>query len=69
MGKTVHAWAFAGDADPAQVTSNQVPGEWGFAEIDRCEWFRAADARQKLNPAQAELVDRLEAALGGRTGS
>jgi predicted NUDIX family NTP pyrophosphohydrolase len=31
--------------------------------VDRCEWFDARDARQKINPAQAELIDRLEAAL------
>jgi predicted NUDIX family NTP pyrophosphohydrolase len=60
-GKTVHAWAFEGDADPAQLKSNSVQGT--FPEIDRCEWFSAADARKKLNPAQAAFVGRLEAAL------
>jgi len=34
-----------------------------FPEIDRCAWLDAADAKAKMNPAQAELVDRLEAAL------
>jgi len=34
-----------------------------FPEIDRAEWFSLADARRKLNQAQAELVDRLEALL------
>jgi predicted NUDIX family NTP pyrophosphohydrolase len=63
-GKLIHAWAFAGDADPAAVQSNLVPLPTGagwrqFAEIDRCGWFSADAAKQKLNPAQAELVDRL----------
>jgi predicted NUDIX family NTP pyrophosphohydrolase len=31
--------------------------------VDRCEWFEPGVARAKLNPAQAELIDRLEAAL------
>ena len=34
-----------------------------FPEVDRCAWFDAATAKSKMNPAQAELVDRLEAAL------
>jgi predicted NUDIX family NTP pyrophosphohydrolase len=31
--------------------------------VDRCEWFDVRSARQKINPAQAELIDRLEATL------
>jgi predicted NUDIX family NTP pyrophosphohydrolase len=34
-----------------------------YPEIDRCAWFDVATARQKINSAQAELIDRLEAAL------
>ena len=70
-GKTVHAWAWEGDADPARVTSNSMRTEWPrgsgqwltFPEVDRCAWFDPDVARVKLNPAQAEFVDRLEAAL------
>jgi predicted NUDIX family NTP pyrophosphohydrolase len=70
-GKTVTAWAAAGDLDPAQVRSNTFELEWpprsgrtqAFPEIDRAEWFPLAAARAKLNPAQAELIDRLEALL------
>jgi predicted NUDIX family NTP pyrophosphohydrolase len=67
-GKLIHAWAFEGDADPAAVKSNFVPmptgGGWRqFAEIDRCGWFGPDEAKQKLNPAQAELIDRLLAAI------
>ncbi len=39
-------------------------GRWlTFPEVDRCEWFDACSARRKINPAQAELIDRLEASL------
>jgi predicted NUDIX family NTP pyrophosphohydrolase len=70
-GKLVHAWAWEGDADPARVTSNSTRTEWprgsgrwlSFPEIDRCAWFTPPVAREKLNPAQIELIDRLEAAL------
>jgi len=67
-GKIVQAWAFEGDADPAQAKSNLVGSDRGFAEIDRCEWFPATVARKKLNPAQAAFVDRLEAALRSAAG-
>ena len=30
-----------------------------FPEIDRAEWFPVEEAREKLNPAQAEFLDRL----------
>ena len=73
-GKTVHAWAWEGDADPAAITSNHSRVEWprgsgkwlDYPEVDRCGWFDPAAARTKLNPAQAELLDRLEASLSGR---
>jgi predicted NUDIX family NTP pyrophosphohydrolase len=71
-GKTIHAWAWEGDADPDRTTSNTMRVEWPrgsgtwitFPEVDRCDWFTPAEAREKLNPAQAELVDRLQEVLG-----
>lgn len=30
-----------------------------FPEVDRAEWFTLEDAREKINPAQADLLDRL----------
>ena len=70
-GKTIHAWAWEGDADAAATTSNEMRTEWPrgsgrwitFPEVDRCAWFDGAAARRKINPAQAELIDRLEASL------
>lgn len=66
-GKTIHAWAWEGDADPATVRSNLSRTEWPrgtgqiveFPEVDRCEWFAPEVARVKLNAAQAEFVSRL----------
>ena len=48
------------------VASNTFVVEWPprsgrqqeFPEIDRAEWFSVEDARAKLNPAQAEFLDR-----------
>ena len=36
-----------------------------FPEVDRAGWHTLAEARLKLVPAQAELVDRLESILQG----
>lgn len=70
-GKTVHAWAWEGDADPAKVQSNTMQHEWPTGsgiwltvpEIDRCEWFSPRVAKRKINVAQAELIERLEGLL------
>jgi predicted NUDIX family NTP pyrophosphohydrolase len=66
-GKEVRAYLGAGDVDVATVVSNTFTMEWPprsgrtaeFPEIDRAEWFTVEEAREKLNPAQAELLDRL----------
>lgn len=72
-GKRVHCWAVEGNLDPATSTSNTFEMPWPpgstrlrtFPEIDRVAWFRLAEARRRANPSQAELIDRLAAALGG----
>jgi predicted NUDIX family NTP pyrophosphohydrolase len=66
-GKEVRAFFGVGDVDVATVVSNTFTMEWPprsgrtaeFPEIDRAEWFTVDEAREKLNPAQAELLDRL----------
>lgn len=66
-GKTVHAWAWEGDADAATITSNDTRAEWPrnsgnwvtYPEVDRCAWFDLETAARKMNPAQAELLQRL----------
>jgi predicted NUDIX family NTP pyrophosphohydrolase len=70
-GKTVHAWAIAGDIDPATLVSNMFEIEWpprsgkkaSFAEIDRGEWFTIDVAKTKINPAQFPLVTQLQSLL------
>jgi predicted NUDIX family NTP pyrophosphohydrolase len=72
-GKTVHAWAWEGDADPRSIRSNHMKIEWprgsgrwqSYPEVDRCGWFDGETARRKLNQAQAEFVGRLIERLAG----
>ena len=71
-GKVVQAWAAGADFDPAGLRSNTFEMEWPprsgqrreFPEVDRAEWFSPEEARERLIPAQAELVDRLLERLG-----
>ncbi|PWK78950.1 putative NUDIX family NTP pyrophosphohydrolase [Mucilaginibacter oryzae] len=66
-GKTVLAWAVSGDIDPETITSNTFEIEWPprsgkkqtFAEIDRGGWFEISAAKDKINKAQATLLDEL----------
>ena len=75
-GKVLTAWAAAGDLDPETVSGGSFTMEWPprsgnrrqFPEVDRAGWFDPETARRKLLEAQAELVDRLLAALGGGAG-
>jgi predicted NUDIX family NTP pyrophosphohydrolase len=75
-GKVLDAWALAGDLDTGATSSNTFTMEWPprsgqrreFPEVDRAGWFDPATAREKLVAAQAELVDRLLAALAERRG-
>jgi predicted NUDIX family NTP pyrophosphohydrolase len=65
--KVVDAWAAEADFDPATLASLTFSMEWPprsgrereFPEVDRAEWFDPEAARQKILPAQAELIDRL----------
>lgn len=67
-GKTVHAWAFAGEwPEGACFRSNTFTLEWPprsgkrreFPEVDRGVFFPLETARRKINPAQAAFLDRL----------
>jgi predicted NUDIX family NTP pyrophosphohydrolase len=70
-GKIVHAWAFEGNCDPAQLVSMLTTAEWpprsgrqiSIPEIDRIQFFSIDEARTLINPAQVALLDRLERAL------
>jgi predicted NUDIX family NTP pyrophosphohydrolase len=71
-GKIVSAWAVAGDLDVTEITSNTVEVQWPprsgkmleIPEVDRADWFGIQQARDKINAAQAELLDRLAEILG-----
>jgi predicted NUDIX family NTP pyrophosphohydrolase len=70
-GKVVMCWARAGDIDPTSTTSNEIDIEWPprsgrtlrIPEVDRVAWFALEEARRRINPAQVELLDRLETQL------
>ncbi len=70
-GKTVVAWAVEGALEPALAHSNTFSLEWpprsgrfgDFPEIDRVEWFDAAEARRRIKPAQVPFIERLESLL------
>jgi predicted NUDIX family NTP pyrophosphohydrolase len=74
-GKRVTAYAAEGDLDPASVRSNTFTLEWPprsgvireFPEIDRAEWLPLAEARRKINPAQAVFLERLGERLAAAT--
>lgn len=66
-GKTVRAWAVAGDMDPAGIRSNTFKMEWPprsgrqqeFPEVDRAAWFPLDEARERILESQAPLLDEL----------
>jgi predicted NUDIX family NTP pyrophosphohydrolase len=66
-GKRVHVWAFSGTCDPASICSNTFEIEWPpksgrlekFPEVDKADFFTIASAKQKILPAEEQLLDRL----------
>ncbi len=66
-GKVVQAWALEGDLDAELIVSNRCEIEWPprsgrrieIPEVDRAEWFTLEAAREKINPAQAALLERI----------
>jgi predicted NUDIX family NTP pyrophosphohydrolase len=66
-GKVVTAWALEGDLDPDRMAPGTFELEWPkgsgqvseFPEIDRVEWFEAAQADEKIVAAQRTFLERL----------
>lgn len=69
-GKIVHAWIFP-DPNPdinieykSNTFSMEYPKKSGniveFPEVDKIEFFVSSEAKNKLNPAQAEFIKRWE---------
>jgi predicted NUDIX family NTP pyrophosphohydrolase len=71
-GKIVRAWAVEGDCDPTQIKSNTFTMEWppksgkqaDFPEIDRAEFFKLGEAKEKINPAQIPLLEEICRRIG-----
>jgi len=76
-GKVIQAWAVRADFDPSQLRSNLFSMEWPpksgqqreFPEADRAGWFDIDEARFKIHPGQAPLLDELLALLAAAAGS
>lgn len=70
-GKTVYAWALEGDIEMSGLYSNTVQIEWPprssrmieIPEVDQWEWFSSAEAKMKINTAQAAFIEELEKKL------
>jgi predicted NUDIX family NTP pyrophosphohydrolase len=67
--KTVHAWAFKTEGEKeVEVKSNLFEIEWPpksgrkqkFPEIDKGEFFTEETAKEKINPAQVDFIERLK---------
>jgi len=71
VGKVVQAWAFEGDCDAESLKSTTFSLEWPprsgrrqeFPEVDRGGWFSLEEARRRILPAQAALLDELAAKM------
>ena len=70
-GKIVSGWAFEGDCDPADLTSNLCRMEWPprsgrhleFPEIDRGRWFPVSGARDHILKSQEPFLQMLSSAV------
>lgn len=71
-GKTVHAFAFEDNFDPANFASNTFEMEWPprsgkrkrFPEVDRVAWFGFDEAMKKIIAYQQPLLTELQDKLG-----
>jgi len=70
-GKLVYAWALEGDIIADEIKSNNFEIEWptrsgkiqSFPEIDKAAWYDVKTAKEKINAAQAALLDELNELL------
>lgn len=71
-GKTVHAWAVAGDVEVKNLISNSFEMEWPphsgrkreFPEVDKGEWFSLSAAGEQILRGQRGFLARLADAIG-----
>ena len=72
-GKMIYAWALNMDIDEGKINSNTFSLEWppksgkvkAFPEVDKAGWFTEHDAKRKIIPAQAGLIDQLIGLING----
>jgi predicted NUDIX family NTP pyrophosphohydrolase len=65
--KLVHAFAVEHDLNVEHISSNSFEMEWPpksgkmqpFPEVDRAAWFRLEEARTRIQPGQAPILDEL----------
>src|SRR4051812_12390945 len=65
--KVVYAFAQEHDLNVERISSNTFEMEWPpksgkkqpFPEVDRAAWFRLAEARRRIQPGQAPILDEL----------
>jgi predicted NUDIX family NTP pyrophosphohydrolase len=75
-GKVVTAWAFEGDGEPGEISSNTFSMEWPpksgqmreFPEVDRADWFSLDAAGKRILKAQVGFLERCVAHMAGSTG-
>ena len=71
-GKVVHAWAFEGDWTGLLICSSWCEVEWPLRsgkkikiqEVDKARFFDIKKAKEKINPGQFKLIERLIGKLG-----
>lgn len=71
-GKSVEAFVLEADLDPESIVSNHFEIEYppksgilrSFPEVDRAAWFDLAEARTRILPSQAPILDALLARIG-----
>jgi predicted NUDIX family NTP pyrophosphohydrolase len=65
--KVVHAFALEHDLNVERISSNTFEMEWPpksgkkqpFPEVDRAAWFPLTEARRRIQPGQAPILDEL----------
>ena len=70
-GKVVYAWAIEADFDTDQLISNTFMFQWPprsgkmieIPEVDKAQWFSPDQAKEKINPAQWNLIEQLQELL------
>lgn len=73
-GKAIHAWLVEADLDVSAFVSNTFEIEWPprsgrrqtFPEVDRAQWFDAADAAVKIHKGQRPILAQAIERLAGR---